>query len=124
MAGLKRQAVLKVQITKFSEEMGIIWGWASVADIFDLEGDVVPQNELVKAMYQFMQDYYAGAATLKENHSEEIPAVLVESTLQFIAGCVCWWVGVKLLTDDLREAARTGQISGFSIGGYAEMEEA
>jgi len=123
MADRKRQAVLKVQISKFSEEMGIIWGWASVADIVDLHGDVIPQDELVKAFYQFMENYYAGAATIKQNHDQEVPVVLVESALQFIAGSVAWWVGVKLLTDELREAARTGQISGFSIGGWADLEE-
>jgi hypothetical protein len=123
MARLSKSAVLKVKVTKFSEEMGIIWGWASVADLKDLQGDTVQQPDLVKGMYQFMEDYYTGAAVIKENHADVATVVLVESTLQFIAGCVCWFVGVKLLTEDLREAARTGQISGFSIAGTADAEE-
>lgn len=125
MAQLRKAARLKVEVIRKSDELGIIWGWASVADITDLQGDVIPQDELVKAVYQFMQDYYANAATIKENHDQQAEAVLVESTLQFIAGNVRWFVGVKLLSDDLRDAAKNGEISGFSIGGYAdEAEEA
>src|SRR4051812_23796564 len=116
---------LKIQIVRKSDEMGIIWGWASVADVLDLQDDTVPQEELVKAVYQFMEDYYANAATIKENHDRVAEVVLVESTLQFIAGRVAWFVGVKLLTDDLRAAARNGDIKGFSIGGTCdEYEEA
>jgi hypothetical protein len=70
-----------------------------------------------------MQDYYANAAMIDQNHDgEAAEVVLVESTLQFIGGRVAWFVGVKLLTEELREAARTGEISGFSIAGTADAE--
>jgi Putative phage serine protease XkdF len=123
MARVAKAAQLKVQVVRKSDEMGIIWGWASVADLVDLQGDTIPQDELVKAVYQFMQDYYADAATIKENHADPAPAVLVESTLQFLAGRVAWFVGVKLLSEDLMNAAKAGEISGFSIGGVADEEE-
>ena len=78
----------------------------------------------MRADYQFMEDYYAGQATIKVNHDKPAQAVLVESTLHFLGTRAAWWVGVKLLDEDLRQAARDGEISGFSIGGWADTEEA
>lgn len=126
MADRKEWRIAKVHVTKFSEELGIIWGWASVADITDLDGDEIPQDELVPAVYKFMEDYHANASMVDENHDyEPADAVIVESTLQFIACAVRWFIGVKLLSQDLRDAAKSGEISGFSIGGYATpLEEA
>jgi hypothetical protein len=124
-SGNVRQAVkLAVEVVRKSDEWGIIWGYASVADLVDLQDDIVPQGELVAAVYQFLEDYYAGRATIRENHKDEADAVLVESTFHFLGGRLRWWVGVKLLSDELRQAARDGEISGFSIGGYAIKEEA
>ena len=57
--------ILKFEtVTKVDAELGILWGYASVADIIDRQGDIVPQDELVNAVYQFMADYYAGAAAI------------------------------------------------------------
>lgn len=105
---------------KTDAERGIVWGWASSADIVDLQGDVIPQDELENAVYQFMEDYYRQAADLRDTHQETIDAVIVESSLEWKAGHLFWWVGVKLLTEELREAARNGEIKGFSIGGRAQ----
>lgn len=116
--------VLKAEETvQTSAELGIIWLYASVADVEDLQGDTVPQDELVKAVYQFMEDYYLDRAAILENHDEAPEVVLVESTFHFLAGKLRWYVGVKLLSDELRQAARDGEISGGSIGGVAQVEE-
>jgi hypothetical protein len=114
-----------MSVIRKSDELGIIWGYASVADIEDLQGDTVPQDELVNAVYQFMQDYYASVAEIRDNHGDEpAPVVLVESTFHFVGMKLRWFVGVKLNSDELKEAARNGEISGFSIGGWAIDEEA
>jgi hypothetical protein len=116
---------IRMEVVRKSDELGIIWGYASVADIEDLQGDTVPQAELVKAVYQFMQDYYAAAASIRDNHGDEpAPVVLVESTFHFVGMKLRWYVGVKLNSEDLLESARKGEISGFSIGGWAQDEEA
>ncbi len=118
-----RPVKMSVEVVRKSEELGIIWGYASVADIEDLQGDTVPQDELVRAVYEFMEAYYAGAAAIGDNHEQAAQAVLVESTFKFEALRLRWYVGVKLLDDELRKAARDGEISGFSIGGWAEDEQ-
>lgn len=120
---MRRALKLTVQVQKASEELGIIWGYASVADLLDDQGDVVPQEELVKAVYQFMEDYYSGQAVIKENHEKAAKATLVESTFHFIGTHLAWFVGVKLHDPGLREAAVKGEISGFSIGGWYQPEE-
>lgn len=118
-----KKFLAKVAVAKSDLELGIVWGYASVAEIVDDEGDVVPQSELVRAVYEFMENYYLGQAGLMVNHEGAADAVLVESTFHVLGGNVAWWVGVKLLSDELRESARKGEISGFSIGGYAESNE-
>lgn len=112
-----------VTVAKTDPELGIIWGYASVAEVVDDQGDLIPGAELVRAVYEFMEDYYLGRAGIMENHEGAAEAVLVESSFHVLGGNVAWWVGVKLLSDELREAARSGAISGFSIGGYAEGSE-
>lgn len=111
-----------IRIEKADHELGILWGWVSAADVVDLDGEIVPQDELVRAWYQFMEDYYDGAADIRDNHGEPAPAVIVESALEWKAGSLRAWVAVKLRSEELREAARNGEISGFSIGGSAIAE--
>lgn len=82
----KRAVKATVTVVRKSDELGILWGYASVADITDLHGDVVPQDELIRAVYQFMESYYASDATIKVNHDEPANAVLVESTIHMLGG--------------------------------------
>lgn len=112
-----------IRIEKTNAERGIVWGWVSAADIVDHDDEIVPQDELENAWYGFMEKYYLGAANVRENHGDQ-PAevVIIESTLEWRAGSLRAWVGVKLLSEELREAARNGEISGFSIGGFATPE--
>lgn len=121
---MNRPVTMSVRVVQKAEDLGIIWGYASVSEIEDLQGDTVPQDELVQAVYRFMEDYYAGQAAIGDNHEQAAKAVLVESTFKFEALALRWYVGVKLLDDELIQAAREGDISGFSIGGWAEDEEA
>lgn len=118
-----KQIKAKFKAERLDAELGILWGYASVADITDLQGDVIPQDELIAAVYAFIEGYYAGKTAIKVNHDEAAAAVLVESTFHVLGTNVAWFVGVKLLDEALRDAARSGDISGFSIGGRAEDEE-
>jgi hypothetical protein len=118
-----RKKALKLEVVKKSDELGILWGYASVADLVDRQGDVVSQDELVQAVYQFMEDYYSEQASIKENHRQPADLVLVESTFHFLGCRLRWYVGLKLLSEELRQAARDGDISGFSIAGNFVAEE-
>lgn len=117
-----KKVSISIRKDSYSDELGIIWGFASVADVVDLQDEVVPQAELEKAVYDYMESYYNGAANIKENHETEAPVVLVESSLMWIGGKLRWYVGVKLLSEELKQKARDGEIKGFSIGGMASKE--
>lgn len=119
----RREVKAAIRVEKSDVERGIVWGWGSVADLIDLQGDVIPQEELERAVYAFMEAYYQGRAAVGDNHEEVAEAVIVESALEWRGGALRWWLGIKLLSDELRQAARDGKISGFSIGGFAEVEE-
>ena len=120
---MTRQIVAKATVVQKSDELGILWGYVSASGIVDGHGDVIPREELVQAFYAFMEAYHAGKAEVKENHSDSAEVVIVGSTLHNFGPEVAWFVGVKLLSEELRKAARDGEISGFSIGGTATFEE-
>lgn len=63
-----RKLSLRVQAARQDQELGIIWGYASVADILDEQGDLIPQDELIRAVYEFMENYYRGETTIRVNH--------------------------------------------------------
>lgn len=117
------QVSITIQKDSFNEVLGIIWGFASVADIVDLQDEIVPQAELEKAVYAFVEDYYRQLATIKLNHDTEPDVVLVETALLWIGGRLRWYVGVKLNDEALIQDAIDGKIKGFSIGGSAERVE-
>ena len=73
-----RQIRARFKAQRLDTELGILWGYASVADITDLQGDVIPQDELIAAVYAFVEGYYAGKTAIKVNHAEVAQAVLVE----------------------------------------------
>ncbi len=122
-SGGKSAWAATVAVEKSDVERGIVWGFVSVADNTDSDGETIPQAELEDAFYRFMEAYYDGQAEVFENHEAEAAAVIVESALIWMAGHLRWWVGVKLRSEELRELARNGEITGFSIGGTAERAE-
>lgn len=112
-----------VKAAKVAGEEGRLWGWASMSGVEDSDGDVISAGALREAAYQFLIDYRGQAAAIKLNHEDEADAVLIESALHEVGGLVGWWIGVQLLDEGLKQQAREGKISGFSIGGSGRYEE-
>ncbi len=119
---LEQPLILKAD--RYDEEEGVLYGWGSVAEVEDDQGDVIPNAELVAMIHAFMVLYYAGEARLMVNHEIDVEnAVLVESVPQYFGGKLRWYVGILLLDEELRKLARRGEIKGFSIGGTGVREE-
>lgn len=123
----RQRVSMQVDVVAKSDELGIVWGYANVADLVDLHGEVVPAAELVRASYEFMKNYALGNAALNINHDpdQELPrarAVIVESTMHVLGTRPAWYVGVMLLDEQLRQLARAGEVKGFSIEGTAVKE--
>ena len=105
----------------------LVFGWASVAEIEDLQGDVIDAGALEKAAYDFVLNSRVGG----EMHEVKGVATLVESffiteekaqALGIDEGWLNhWWVGFKVLDADVWAKIKSGEYKMFSIGGKARI---
>lgn len=120
----------KFEIQKSSEEKRLAFGWASVANIVDSQGDVIDAEELEQAAYNFVKFYREGG----EMHERGGCAELVESIiftpeklkalgLNENALPPCWWIGFYVTDDEVWNKVKSGEYSMFSIEGKAIREE-
>ena len=114
----------------------LAFGWASVsirADgelIEDWQGDIIAPCELEEAAYEYVRLYGEGG----EMHERGGVAVLIESVvftddnmaaMGIPTGTlpVGWWIGFKVLDEDVWEKVKDGTYKMFSIEGEAERVE-
>lgn len=124
------------QIHKSNDEKMLAFGWASVAitiegeQITDYQQDRIDIEDLEAAAYEFVQFYREGG----EMHERGDCAILVESIVftkeKILAmgipeGTVPegWWIGFKVLDEEVWEKVKDGTYSMFSIEGEAERVE-
>lgn len=122
------------KIAKSDDEERLAFGWASVAErangeqVLDWQEDIVEMPELEAAAYDFVQFYREGSE-MHEQGGFDI-AVLVESMvftadkmtlLNIPAGTLPygWWVGFRVIDDDVWEKVKDGTYRMFSIEGQA-----
>ena len=113
-------------------EERLAFGWASVANrqngdaITDHQGDVVEIEELERAAYDFVQFFREGS-DMHERGGLDI-AILVESivfTQEKLAALGLkegdlpygWWVGFRILDEDVWKKVKDGTYSMFSVEG-------
>lgn len=126
----------KFKIMKSNNEKMLAFGWANIsirADgevIEDYQKDIVEPEELENAAYQFVELYREGG----EMHERGGAAVLIESivfteekmqAMGILPGMlpVGWWIGFKVLEEDVWEKVKDGTYLMFSIEGEAERVE-
>lgn len=126
----------KFAITKSDDDRHLAFGWANVSIraggevIEDWQEDIIEPEDLEKAAYNFVELYREGG----EMHERGGAAVLVESVvfteekfaaMGIPAGTlpIGWWIGFKVLDDDVWEKVKDGTYSMFSIEGVAERVE-
>lgn len=134
----KQQEINKkrFKIAKADDEKHQAFGWANVsirADgelIEDWQGDIVEPDVLEQAVYKFVELYREGG----EMHERGGVAVLIESVIfteekMKAIGIepgtipVGWWIGFKVLDDDVWEKVKDGTYSMLSIEGEAQRIE-
>lgn len=134
----KRPAVQKgrFKIAKSDDDKMLAFGWANVsitADgelIEDYQEDIIEPEELESAAYKFAELYREGG----EMHERGGAAVLIESVVfteekMKAMGIpertlpVGWWIGFKVLDEDVWEKVKSGEYPMFSIEGEAERVE-
>lgn len=123
----------RFKIAKSDDEKMLAFGWASVSMrvdgelIEDWQGDMIEPVELEDAVYEYVRLYGDGG----EMHERGGVAVLVESVvfteekmavMGIPAGTlpIGWWIGFKVLDEDVWEKVKDGTYPMFSIEGEAE----
>jgi len=123
----------RFKIMKSDNEKKLAFGWASVSMrvdgevIEDWQKDIVEPEELESAAYEYVLLYRESG----EMHERGGAAVLIESVvfteekmqaMGIPAGTlpVGWWIGFKVLDDDVWEKVKNGTYPMFSIEGEAE----
>lgn len=123
----------RFKIAKSDDEKMLAFGWANVSMrvdgelIEDWQGDIIEPSDLEEAAYEYVRLYGDGG----EMHERGGVAVLVESVvfteekmqaMGIPAGTlpVGWWIGFKVLDEEVWEKVKNGTYSMFSIEGEAE----
>ena len=123
----------RIKIMKSDAEKMLAFGWASVSMrvdgevIEDWQGDIIEPGDLEEAAYEYVRLYGEGG----EMHERGGVAVLVESVvfteekmqaMGIPAGAVPvgWWIGFKVLDEEVWEKVKDGTYLMFSIEGEAE----
>lgn len=126
----------RFKIMKSDSERMLAFGWASISMriggelIEDWQKDIIEPKELENAAYHFVELYREGG----EMHERGGAAVLIESVvftkekMQAIGippGTlpVGWWIGFKVLDEEVWEKVKDGTYAMFSIEGEAERVE-
>lgn len=116
----KKHLEFRAKATGYDEERKLVWGWVSATDITDLQGDIIEVEEFKRMYDTAMSKYNAGELTIDGNHKLKDVCDLHESSKQFIADTLRWYVCVKVKNDEVWEAGKKDGFYGFSIGGWWE----
>lgn len=114
-----------LKIVKKDNEKGIIYGIVYSPDEIDLQGEFASKEDIEKAAYGFMQELCLKNVD-KEHNFKALDAFVCESWLVRKNDPIfsnekegSWAVGIKLLSDELKEAVKKGEINSLSMAGEA-----
>ena len=104
-----------------SEELRLIYGVVLKPDSEDLQGDVVSKDDIRQAAHDFL----ISSREVGISHQSPAPASLVESYLAPIEMTIegqkidegSWIVGIKVDSEEIWQAVKSGIFNSFSIGG-------
>lgn len=115
------------RIEKLDEEQRVAYGWFSVievagAPVVDVQGDVIEESTLVKAVHEFVLDSRAGKVMHKGRRVADIVESIVltkdvQRALGVDLGKVGWFGAMKFRDDAVWDRVRKGELRAFSIGG-------
>lgn len=111
-----------MQITKFDNELQVVYGEVYAPDRADTDNQFMTTTEVRKAAHSFVKNLRMNK--IDTNHDfVETGAYVVESFIarkndtDFIPGA--WVIGVKVPDDELWNAIKSGELNGFSLAGQA-----
>ena len=115
-------------LVKFDEEKGIAYGIVYSPDEEDTQGDAATAAEIEKAAYSFMKNLRL--RNVDEQHNQAPDENFVCESWIVRDGdplfknekVGSWAVGVKIVKQETKEKIKSGELSGFSMGGFAMRE--
>lgn len=124
-----------ISILKVDDEQRLIWGWASVIEengvpVVDLQGDIIEENELEKAFYEFMAESRVGGTMHARGADGEViktggacGGLVFTHAVQKILGIdirkVAALVVMRVTDDEQWAVVKRGELSALSIGATA-----
>lgn len=123
---------LDAQVLKVNEELGLVMGYAIVCcedgePYFDLQGDHIPEDAMLKASLDFMEN----SRTAKEMHDGDEKGTVVFAWPMTSEVAKAFDIEVNKTglmiavrpDEDMLEKFRSGELTGFSIGGMRGEDE-
>lgn len=113
------------QFKIISDEERLIEGWASV-EVLDVQGDIVPVEEMEKSMYKFMDR----GGLIMYGHSNKPIGKILQWSVEKYPGTDVY--GIKFVAkifddynvdDEVWKMIKEGKLKGFSIGAQAREEK-
>ena len=132
------------EIVKLDSEKHFVFGWASIVSvggnhITDTQGDVIRAHTLENSAYEFVLTARKAGSMHETGDDGSVRGIgrLIESVVfteekqKAIAkslkdqgidcvvelGCVGWWIGFKVDSEETWQRIKTGELRAFSIGG-------
>jgi len=131
---LQTQIIVKGNLSKVDKARRCAYGWGYVykengEEVIDhSEQSINDEEMLVKAVHDFVSECRVGGEThIKKGVAELVESIVFTETLQKALGIdlgKCgWFVGFRILDDDVLEKIEKGDYQMFSIGGTGILEE-
>lgn len=122
----------KATLVKVDESLGLVFGFAIVSkkdgeDYFDLQGDNIPEDAMLKASLDFMEN----SRVAKEMHTgDEAGSVVfafpltsdIASALEITTKQTGLLIAMRP-AEGMLAKFKSGEFTGFSIGGYRLVDE-
>lgn len=121
------------EVTKVDDSLGLVMGFAIICaedgePYFDLQGDHIPEDSMVKAATDFMlnsrvaKDMHEGEAAGGIVFAWPMTAEIAEA-MGIVTKRTGLMIAMKPDSDDMLEKFRSGEYTGFSIGGTRLEDE-
>ena len=124
---------LTADVAKVNEDLGLVMGFAIICKrdgepYFDVQDDHVPEDAMMAAALDFMQH----SRTAKDMHSGQSAGCVVfawpmteevAKAFNIVTDTTGLMIAMKPDSDELLEKFRSGEYTGFSIGGERITDE-
>lgn len=120
--------------SKINEDQRLVYGFASIikdenGPVVDFQGDVISEQELVKAAHGYVMKSRAAKVMHKGAAKGEIVESIVltdevKKILKSETPVTGWFIGMKIHDDAAWKAVKSGELRMFSIGGKGRRQNA